>query len=90
MTPNNTRNRGHWTIKAKDHILDWSFDEDQSRIRTEHAQENMTRLRRSAIGLIQARGLGVAKTIRELARNPCRILAFVKMTENIHRRIASA
>ena len=28
----------------------------------------MTRLRRSAIGLIQARGLDVAETIRELAR----------------------
>ena len=29
-----TLNRGHWTIEATHHILDWSFDEDRSRIRT--------------------------------------------------------
>ena len=33
----------------------------------------MTRLRRFAIGLIQARGLGVAETMRKLARNPRRL-----------------
>ena len=43
-------NRGHWTIEATHHILDWSFDEDRSRIRTGHGPENMTRLRRFAIG----------------------------------------
>ena len=42
-----TLNRGHWTIEATHHILDWSFDEDRSRIRTGHGPENMTRLRRS-------------------------------------------
>ena len=48
-----TLNRGHWTIEATHHILDWSFDEDRSRIRTGHGPENMTRLRRFAIGLIK-------------------------------------
>ena len=35
-----TLNRGHWTIEAAHHILDWSFDEDRSRIRTGHGPEN--------------------------------------------------
>ena len=77
-----TLNRGHWTIEAKHHILDWSFDEDRSRIRTGHGPENMTRLRRFAIGLIQGRGLGVAQTMRKLARNPRRVLDWLKMTAN--------
>ena len=75
-----TLNRGHWTIEAAHHILDWSFDEDRSRIRTGHGPENMTRLRRFAIGLIKARGLAVAETMRNLARNPRRVLDFLKMT----------
>ena len=75
-----TLNRGHWTIEATHHILDWSFDEDRSRIRTGHGPENMTRLRRFAIGLIKARGLAVAETMRRLSRNPRRVLDFLKMT----------
>ena len=70
--------------------LDWSFDEDRSRIRTGHGPNNMTRLRRFAIGLIQARGLGVAETMRKLARNPRRVLDFLKMTGNTPRRAAPA
>ena len=77
-----TLNRGHWTIEATHHILDWSFDEDRSRIRTGHGPENMTRLRRFAIGLIKGRGLGVAETMRNLARKPRRVLDFLKMTAN--------
>lgn len=83
-------NRGHWTIEAMHHILDWSFDEDRSRIRTGHGPENMTRLRRFAIGLICARGLGVAQTMRNLARNPRRVLDFLKMTANVCPRAAPA
>ena len=71
-----------WTIEAAHHILDWSFDEDRSRIRTGHGPENMTRLRRFAIGLIKACGLAVAETMRNLARNPRRVLDFLKMTAN--------
>ena len=77
-----TLNRGHWTIEATHHILDWSFDEDRSRIRSGHGPENMTRLRRFAIGLIKGRGLAVAETMRNLARNPRRVLDFLKMTDN--------
>ena len=77
-----TLNRGHWTIEATHHILDWSFDEDRSRIRTGHGPENMTRLRRFAIGLIKSRGLAAAQTMRRLARNPRRVLDWLKMTAN--------
>ena len=75
-------NRGHWSIEAMHHILDWSFDEDRSRIRSGHGPQNMTRLRRFAIGIIKARGLAVAETMRRLARNPRRVLDFLKMTGN--------
>ena len=83
-----TLNRGHWTIEATHYILDWSFDEDRSRIRTGHGPENMTRLRRFAIGLIKGRGLAVAQTMRNLARNPRRVLDFLKMTANVAPRPA--
>ena len=78
-----TLNRGHWTIEATHHILDWSFDEDRSRIRTGHGPQNMTRLRRFAIGLIKGRGLALAEAMRNLARNPRRVLDFLKMTDNV-------
>ena len=81
-------NRWHWTIEATHHILDWSFDEDRSRIRSGHGPENMTRLRRFAIGVIKGRGLAVAETMRNLARNPRRVLDFLKMTDNVAPRPA--
>ena len=50
-------NRGHWCIEnSSHHCLDWTWDEDRSRIRTGFGPENMTRLRRFAIGLIKGRG----------------------------------
>ncbi|MDP2602099.1 MAG: ISAs1 family transposase, partial [Deltaproteobacteria bacterium] len=59
-------NRGHWTIENSCHyILDWNFDEDRCRIRTGHGPENVTRLRRFAIGLIKSKGAkNVAQKIR--------------------------
>ena len=47
-----------------------------------------TRLRRFAIGLIKGRGLAVAETMRNLARNPRRVLDFLKMTDNAAARPA--
>jgi len=47
-------NRGHWCIENSGHyILDCSFHEDKCRIRTGHGPENITRLRRFAIGVIK-------------------------------------
>ena len=79
-------NRGHWRIEANHFILDWSFDEDRSRIRTGHGPENTTLLRRFAIGLIKARGLAVAETMRRLGRDVRRVLDFLKMTGNARPR----
>jgi predicted transposase YbfD/YdcC len=50
-------NRGHWTIENSCHyILDWNYEEDRSRIRTGYGPENVTRLRRFAIGAIKSHG----------------------------------
>jgi predicted transposase YbfD/YdcC len=52
-----TVNRGHWTIENSCHyIIDWNYDEDRSRIRKGHGPENITRLRRFAIGVIKSKG----------------------------------
>ena len=81
-----TLNRGHWTIEATHHCLDWSFDEDRCRIRTGYGPHNTTRLRRFAIELICARGLPVAETLRRLNRNVRRVFDFLKMTANTQPR----
>jgi len=50
-------NRGHWSIENKCHyVIDWNYDEDRSRIRTGNGPENITRLRRFAVGIIKSKG----------------------------------
>ena len=83
-------NRGHWRIEATHHVLDWSFDEDRSRIRTGHGPANTTLFRRFAIGLIRQRGLEVAETMRAMARKPRRVLDMLRMTGNTRPRTAAA
>jgi len=77
-------NRGHWSIENSCHyIIDWNYDEDRSRIRTGHGPENMTRLRRFAIGLIKSKGVySVAQKMRQLALNIRAVFDYLKMTEN--------
>lgn len=77
-------NRGHWSIENSCHyIIDWNYDEDRSRIRTGHGPENVTRLRRFAVGLIKSKGVSnVAKKMRELHRSARLVLDYLKMTEN--------
>ena len=78
-------NRGHWTIENSCHyIIDWNYDEDRSRIRTGHGPENITRLRRFAVGLIKSRAKvrSVAKKMRELTRNVRLVFDYLRMTEN--------
>lgn len=46
--------RNHWGIENKAHwVLDVQMNEDQSRIRQEHAAENMAMLRRMAMNLLK-------------------------------------
>jgi len=77
-------NRGHWTIENCCHyILDWDYDEDRSRIRTGHGPENITRLRRFAIGVIKSKGGGsVAQKMRQLTRHVRLVFDYLRMTEN--------
>jgi len=77
-------NRGHWTIENSCHyILDWNYDEDRSRIRTGYGPENMTRLRRFAIGVIKSKGVrSVAQKMRQLTRNVRLVFDYLRMTKN--------
>jgi predicted transposase YbfD/YdcC len=77
-------NRGHWTIENSCHyILDWNYDEDRCRIRTGYGPENMTRLRRFAIGLIKSKGVrSVAQKMRQLNKNTRLVFDYLRMTSN--------
>ena len=77
-------NRGHWTIENSCHyILDWNYDEDRSRIRTGYGPENISRLRRFAIGVIKSKGArSVAQKMRQLARNVRLVFDYMRMTKN--------
>ncbi len=79
-----TTNRGHWSIENSCHyILDWNFDEDRCRIRTGHGPENVSRLRRFAIGLIKAKGVSsVAEKIRQLQRSVRLVFDYLRMSNN--------
>jgi predicted transposase YbfD/YdcC len=77
-------NRGHWCIENSCHyILDWNYDEDRSRIRKGYGPENISRLRRFAIGVIKSKGArSVAQKMRELTRNVRLVFDYLKMTKN--------
>jgi len=77
-------NRGHWVIENGCHyILDWNYDEDRSRIRTGYGPENITRLRRFAIGVIKSHGArSVAQKMRQLTRNVRLVFDYLRMTGN--------
>jgi predicted transposase YbfD/YdcC len=77
-------NRGHWTVENGCHyILDWNWDEDRCTIRTGHGPENITALRRFAIGVIRSKSRDtVATTIQRLARNVRLVFDYLRMTNN--------
>ena len=79
-----TTNRGHWSIENSCHyIIDWNYDEDRSRIRTGHGPENITRLRRFAIGIIKSKGVrSVAQKMRQLMGNIRLVFDYLRMTKN--------
>ena len=77
-------NRGHWSIENSCHyVLDWNYDEDRSRIRTGYGPENITRLRRFAIGVIKSKNVrSVAQKMRQLTRNVRLVFDYLRMTKN--------
>ena len=77
-------NRGHWSIENSCHyIIDWNFDEDRSRIRTGHGPENISRLRRFAVGIINSKGVdSVAEKMRQLHRNTRLVFDYLRMSKN--------
>ena len=65
--------------------LYWNYDEDRSRIRTGYGPENITRLRRFAIGVIKSKGVrSVAQKMRQLTRDVRLVFDYLRMTANSH------
>jgi predicted transposase YbfD/YdcC len=78
-------NRGHWSIEAKHHKLDWNYDEDRSRIRTGHGPANVTRLRHFALSVLksfQKPGQSIAAMMRHLNRRSRTVLDYLRLTAN--------
>ena len=77
-------NREHWSIENGCHyIIDWNYDEDRSRIRKGYGPENISRLRRFAVGIIKAKKVpSVAQKMRELTLNTRLVFDYLKMTRN--------
>lgn len=78
-------NRGHWSIENSCHyIIDWNYDEDRSRIRKGYGPENISRLRRFAVGIIKSKAdvRSVAQKMRQLTLNTRAVFDYLKMTGN--------
>ena len=85
-------NRGHWSIEAVHYIIDWNYDEDHSRIRTGFGPENITRLRRFAVGILksfQKPAQSIAEMMRKLAFNTRLVFDYLRMTRNSCRKSAA-
>jgi len=79
-------NRQHWSIENNCHyILDWNFDEDRCRISKGYGPENITRLRRFAIGLLKSKGVrNVTQKMRQLSFSPRLVLDYLKIPGDNH------
>jgi len=79
-----TDNRGHWCIESHHYIIDWNYDEDRSQIRTGSGPENITRLRRFAIGLLKSRQKNqtIPEMMKRLMLNTRAVIDYLKMTKN--------
>ncbi len=87
-------NRGHWAIENSCHYaIDWNYNEDRSRISKGYGPENVTRLRRFAVGVIKSFISGktsVAEKMRQLHRNTRLVFDYLRMTKNSTRTCATA
>ncbi|MCF1456357.1 MAG: ISAs1 family transposase [Candidatus Thiodiazotropha sp.] len=77
-------NRGHWCVESCHYIIDWNYDEDRSRIRTGHGPENISRLRRFAIGLLKGKKTdeSIPEKMKKLLLNTRAVFDILKMTRN--------
>ena len=78
-------NRGHWAIESVHYLIDWNYDEDRSRIRTGFGPENITRLRRFAVGILksfQKSAQSIAAMMRKLCFNTRLVFDYLRMTIN--------
>lgn len=70
-------------LEAMHYLLDWNFDEDHCRIRTGFGPENITRLRRFAIGVLtsfQKPGQSIASMMRKLCLRSRIVLDYLRLT----------
>ena len=84
-------NRGHWSIESLHYIIDLNYDEDRSRIRTGFGPENITRLRRFAVGILksfQKPYQSIAEMMRTLSFNTRLVFDYLRMTRNSTRAAA--
>lgn len=78
-------NRGHWAIESVHYLIDWNYDEDRSRIRTGFGPENITRLRRFAVGILksfQKPTQSIAELMRKLCFHTRLVFDYLRMTQN--------
>jgi predicted transposase YbfD/YdcC len=73
-------------------LADWNYDEDRSRIRTGHGPENMSRLRRFAVGILLHFAddkTSLAEKMRRLNRNIRLVFDYLRMTKNSTGHVSS-
>ena len=78
-------NRGHWSIESIHYIIDWNYDEDRGRIRTGFGPENISRLRRFAVGILksfQKPTQSIAEMMRKLSFRTRLVFDYLLMTQN--------
>jgi predicted transposase YbfD/YdcC len=78
-------NRGHWSIESVHNIIDWNYDEDRSQIRTGFGPENVTRLRRFAVGILksfQKPAQSIPTMMRKLTFRTRLVFDYLRMTQN--------
>lgn len=83
--------RKHWVIESYHYIIDWNYDEVRSTIWTGFDPENITRLRRFAVGLLKYRQNKktretIAEMMKKLSCNSRAVLDYLKMTANSNKK----
>jgi predicted transposase YbfD/YdcC len=78
--------RNHWAIENGQHwCLDMGFNEDQSRVRTDHGDDNLAAIRRIALNLLKqdkSRKIGIANKRLKACGNWKYLLSVVTGTSN--------